>query len=104
MSDEQSLGISDILLKPALTKLISNLEMKSVEGVSGRGDVRILITGNVSVAKVAISPRVAQDVPTLERLVAEATNDAFLKGRDVVRAEVRKALGHIPWIDSLFDI
>ncbi len=104
MSDEQALGISDIFLKPALTKLINNLGQKSVEGVSAQGDVRILITGNVSVAKVAISSKAVQDVPALERLVAEATNDAFLKGRDLVRAEVKKVLGHIPWIDSLFDI
>lgn len=105
MSDEQqALGISDIFLKPALMKLINNLEKKSVEGVSRNGDVRILVTGNVSVAKVAINPQVAQDVSALEQLVAEAGNDAFLKGRDVFRAEVRKTLGNIPWIDSLFDI
>jgi hypothetical protein len=36
--------------------------------------------------------------------VAEATNDAFMKAREVVRAEVKRVLGNIPWIDDLFNL
>jgi DNA-binding protein YbaB len=104
MSDEQALGISDVIFKPLLLKLIKDLEQKSVEGVAPGGDVRIVIGGNVSVASVTINPRAAEDVAALERLVAAAINDAFLKARELLRAEVRKVLGHIPWIDDLFDI
>jgi DNA-binding protein YbaB len=104
MSDEQALGISDIILKPVLLKLIHNLEKKSVEGVSGNGEVRILLSGNVSVASVSINPQAAQNVTVLEQLVSEAANDAFLKARDMIRAEIRKTLGIIPWLDDLFDI
>jgi DNA-binding protein YbaB len=104
MSDEQALGISDLLFKPVLMKLIENLQKKSVEGVSRSGEVRILITGNVSVARVSIGSQLAGDVADLERQVAEAANDAFLKGREVVRAEIGRVLGHIPWIDDLFKI
>jgi DNA-binding protein YbaB len=104
MSDEQALGISDFLFKPVLTRLIGSLQQKSVEGVSQNGDVRILITGNVSVAKVAITSVLTGDMADLEQQVAEAANDAFLKGRDVVRAEVRRVLGNIPWIDDLFNL
>ncbi len=102
MSDEQALGISDFLLKPVLTNLIKNLEQQSVEGVAGSGDVRILINGNVSVTRVAIHPRAVQDPAALEQMVVAATNDAFMKGREVIRAEVRNLLGNIPWIDDLF--
>ena len=59
MSDEQALGISDLLFKPVLLRLIDGLQQKSVEGVSRNGGVRILITGNVSVAKVAIGSQLA---------------------------------------------
>jgi DNA-binding protein YbaB len=104
MADEQALGISDILFKPVLMRLIEGLQQKSVEGVSQDGAVRVLITGNVSVAKVSINPKVAQDVSALEQLVAEAANDAFENARDVVRAEVRRVLGNIPWIDDLFNL
>jgi DNA-binding protein YbaB len=104
MSDEQALGISDILFKPVLMRLIESLRQKSVEGVSRNGDVRILITGNVSVAKVAIGSQLAKDMTDLEQQVAEAANDAFLKARDVLRAEVRRVLGNIPWIDDLFNL
>jgi DNA-binding protein YbaB len=104
MSDEQALGISDILFKPVLMRLIGGLQQKSVEGVSRNGDVRVLITGNVSVARVAIGSKLAQDVSALEQQVAEATNDAFMKAREVVRAEVKRVLGNIPWIDDLFNL
>ncbi len=104
MSDEQALGISDLLFKPVLLRLIDGLQQKSVEGVSRNGGVRILITGNVSVAKVAIGSQMANDMADLEQQVAEAANDAFLKARDVVRAEVRRVLGNIPWIDDLFNL
>jgi DNA-binding protein YbaB len=104
MADEQALGLSDLFLKPVLTRLIDSLQKKSVEGVSRNGDVRILITGNVSVAKVSIGSQPDRDLADLEQQVAEAANDAFLKGRDVVRAEVRKVLGNIPWIDDLFNL
>jgi hypothetical protein len=46
----------------------------------------------------------AGDMADLEQQVAEATNDAFLKARDVVRVEVRRVLGNIPWIDDLFNL
>ncbi|MGD0621371.1 MAG: YbaB/EbfC family nucleoid-associated protein [Thermacetogeniaceae bacterium] len=104
MSDEQALGISDILFKPVLMRLIEGLQQKSVEGVSRNGDVRVLITGNVSVARVAIGSKLTQDVSALEQQVAEATNDAFMKARDVVRVEVKRVLGNIPWIDDLFNL
>ncbi len=104
MPDEQALGISDYVLKPIVMKLIGNLEQKSIEGVAGGGDVRILVSGNVSVAKVSINDKAAQDVPALELLVAGAANDAILKARDMFRVELRRVLGHIPWIEDLFDI
>ncbi len=104
MSDEQALGISDFLLKPVLMRLIEGLQQKSVEGVSRNGDVRILITGNVSVARVDIGSKLANDVAALEQHVAEAINDAFLKGREVARTEVKRVLGNIPWIDDLFNL
>ena len=104
MADEQALGLSDLFLKPVLMRLIDSLQQKSVEGVSRNGDVRILITGNVSVARVSIGSQLNSDLADLEQQVAEATNDAFLKGRDLVRSEVRRVLGNIPWIDDLFNL
>jgi len=104
MADEQALGLSDLFLKPVLMRLIDSLQQKSVEGVSRNGDVRILITGNVSVARVSIGSQLNGDLADLEQQVAEATNDAFLKGRDLVRSEVRRVLGNIPWIDDLFNL
>jgi DNA-binding protein YbaB len=104
MSDEQALGISDYLLKPVLMKLIDGIQQKSVEGASPNRDVLIRFAGDASVAKVTINPRSVRDVPVLEQQVAEAINDAFLKARDVLRAEVRRVLGNIPWIDDLFNL
>jgi DNA-binding protein YbaB len=104
MADEQdALGLSDLVFKPLVMRLIEGLRQKSVDGVSRNGGVRVTISGDIAVRKVAVSPELARDVAAVEQQVAEAIEDAFLKTRELVRMEARRVLGNIPWIDDLFN-
>ena len=78
MSDEQALGISDILFKPVLMRLIE-IQQKSVEGSIQERDVRVVIAGNVSVARVAIGSKGDRGRVRPGTTGGEATNDAFMK-------------------------
>ena len=65
------------LMQDNMKKLQGELAVAEVEGASGSGMVKIVMTGRHEVKRVTIDPRLlADDREVLEDLVAAAVNDA----------------------------
>ena len=65
------------LMQENMKKLQGELALLEVEGVSGSGMVKVVMTGRHEVKRVAIDPRLlAEEREMLEDLVAAAVNDA----------------------------
>lgn len=65
------------LMQDNMKKLQEQLAVTEVEGASGSGMVKIIMTGRHEVKRVTIDPRLlADDREMLEDLVAAAVNDA----------------------------
>ena len=65
------------LMQDNMKKLQGELAVTEVEGQSGSGKVKIIMTGRHEVRRVTIDPRMlANDREMLEDLVAAAVNDA----------------------------
>jgi DNA-binding YbaB/EbfC family protein len=65
------------LMQDNMKKLQGELAVTEVEGQSGSGMVKIIMTGRHEVKRVVIDPRLlADDRELLEDLVAAAVNDA----------------------------
>ncbi|MDH7578636.1 MAG: YbaB/EbfC family nucleoid-associated protein [Bacillota bacterium] len=101
MFEGEALGLTDSFLKPVMSKLIKQLEQKRVEGSAGNGAVRVTVSGKQQVTGVFISPHAVQDTGELEKLVAEATNAALSKARELLKTELKKLVGNIPWPEDL---
>ncbi len=101
MFEEEALGLTDSFLKSVMSKLVKQLEQKTAEGSAGHGAVKVVVSGKQQVARVEISPRAVKDVAELEQLVAEATNAALSKARELLKKELKKLVGNIPWPEDL---
>ncbi len=66
-----------------MKKAQEELAQLEVEGQSGAGMVKVLMTGNHSVRRVTIDPSVMDDKEMLEDLVAAALNDALRRAEEV---------------------
>lgn len=86
-------SITQNLIKMILKKLKRQMAGKKVEGISGNGAVRIMISGKLQVLGVKINPRLTRNVHQLEELVGAAVEDALQKGSDILKSEAQKLLG-----------
>lgn len=93
MSIPETQSMAQVFINKLLKKLDKQLEGKQVEGSSGNGAVRIVISGQFRVLGVKISPRLGRDNEQLEKLVAAAVDDALQKGNELLRSEAQKLLG-----------
>ena len=66
-----------------MKKAQEELAQLEVEGQSGAGMVKVLMTGNHSVRRVTIDPSVMDDKEMLEDLIAAALNDALRRAEEV---------------------
>ena len=64
-----------------LQKVQEELETLTVEGSSGGGVVKVVMTGKQTVESVEIAPEAAEDVEMLQDLVTAAVNDALSKSQ-----------------------
>jgi DNA-binding YbaB/EbfC family protein len=70
-------------LQAQLQKVQEELETLTVEGSSGGGVVKVVMSGKQVVESVAIDPEAMEDVELLQDLVAAAVNDAFTKTQEL---------------------
>ena len=85
------------LMQENMKKLQAELAAMEVEGQSGSGMVRIIMTGRHEVRRVSIDPRLlADDKEMLEDLVAAAINDAVRRVEATVQEKMAGATAGLP--------
>ena len=80
-------------LQAQLQRIQEELETLTVEGSSGGGVVKVVMTGKQSVESVTIEPEAAEDVELLQDLVAAAVNDAFTKTQEMAAQKMSAVTG-----------
>jgi len=92
-------------LRKRMEEIKSRLGNITVEGISGEGNVTVIMNGNMDVKSVAISDRLAtpERKEELEEMVQLAVNRAFEKARNVSETEMKAAgKGILPDIPGIF--
>jgi DNA-binding YbaB/EbfC family protein len=85
------------LMQENMKKLQAELAAMEVEGQSGSGMVKIVMTGRHEVRRVTIDPRLlADDREMLEDLVAAAVNDAVRRVEAVTREKTAGVTAGMP--------
>jgi DNA-binding YbaB/EbfC family protein len=80
-------------LQAQLEKVQEELETMTVEGSSGGGVVKVVMSGKQVVESVTIEPEAAEDVDLLQDLVAAAVNDAFTKTQEMASEKMGAITG-----------
>ncbi len=80
-------------LQAKLEKVQEELETLTVEGSSGGGVVKVLMTGKQVVESVSIDPEAMEDADLLQDLVAAAVNDAFSKTQELAAQKMGAITG-----------
>lgn len=71
-----------------MKKAQEQLALTEVEGQSGAGMVKVVMTCSHDVRRVSIDPSVLDDREMLEDLVAAAINDAVRRGEDLSKEKM----------------
>jgi DNA-binding YbaB/EbfC family protein len=72
-------------------ELQAQLEQLEIEGMSGSGLVKVIMSGNQEPRRVEISPdAMSQDAEALSAMVTEAMQDAYTKSTDHMRARMEE--------------
>ena len=80
-------------LQAKLEKVQEELETLTVEGSSGGGVVKVVMTGKQVVESVSIDPEAMEDADLLQDLVAAAVNDAFSKTQELAAQKMGAITG-----------
>ena len=80
-------------LQAQLEKVQEELETLTVEGSSGGGVVKVVMTGKQVVESVSIDPEAMEDADLLQDLVAAAVNDAFSKTQELAAQKMGAITG-----------
>lgn len=80
-----------------LAKVQEEIKNLEIEGQSGAGLVKVVMTGSHSVRKVTIDPSLKdEDLDIIEDLVAAACNDAASKVETISQEKMKKVTGGMP--------
>lgn len=80
-----------------MQKMQAKIAEMEVEGVSGAGLVKVVMTGKHDVKRVTIDPSLmADDKDMLEDLIAAAMNDAVRKVEDMVQEKMAGVTAGLP--------
>ncbi|MEA5465364.1 YbaB/EbfC family nucleoid-associated protein [Leptothoe sp. PORK10 BA2] len=75
-------------------KLQEELELMEIEGQSGGGLVKVVLSGNQEPKRVSISPEAMNEGPeVLSDLVSAAMRDAYLKSTETMRERMEELTG-----------
>ncbi len=85
------------LMQKKLAKIEEELNAKTFDASSGGGMVKAVVTGNLLVKSLTISPEVVQggDVEMLEDLIVAAVNEAMRIARETKEREMGALTGNI---------
>ena len=82
-------------LQAKLAKAQEELESSTVEGSSGGGAVKVVMSGKQKILSVEISPEVvnSEDIELLQDLVMTAVNEAVEKSQSLVTSRLGEVTG-----------
>ncbi len=85
-------------LQSKMAELQAELETMEVEGVSGGGVVKVMLTGKGSMAKISIDPSLvkADETEILEDLIVAAHNDAKQKAEKAMAEKMQAITAGLP--------
>lgn len=85
-------------LQTALTAAKAQAEAVVVQGQAGGGMVTVTATAGGEIQSVKLKPAAIDpsEADMLEDLIVAATNDALVKGRQLVAAKMQEATGGLP--------
>ena len=76
-----------------LQKIQEELESLTVEGSSGGGAVKVVMTGKQIVESVTIEPEAAEEIDLLQDMVLAAVNDASTKAQELAAQKMSVVTG-----------
>ena len=76
------------MMQENMKKAQEQLALTEVEGQSGAGMVKVVMTCSHDVRRVSIDPEVMDDREMLEDLVAAAVNDAVRRGEEISKEKM----------------
>lgn len=90
-------------MQSKMLKVQEELENTEIEGSSGGGIVRLVLSGKGDLRKIKLSPEAVDpdDIEMLEDLIIAAYNDAHAKVEELSKNEMSKASGGLS-IPGLF--
>jgi DNA-binding protein YbaB len=99
---EQVLGLTDAFLKSVIAKVKRELKEQRIEGSSGDGAVKVVMSGWFEVIQVLLKDdAVLSDRVRLQEMVKEATNVALQNTRLLLKKELEKVLGQKSWLEEI---
>ncbi len=76
-----------------LQKIQEELETLTVEGSSGGGAVKVVMSGKQIVESVTIEPEAAEEVELLQDMILAAVNDASSKAQELAAQKMSVVTG-----------
>ena len=80
-------------LQAELQKVQAELENSTVEGSSGGGVIKVIMTGKQTIESITIDPETVDDIELLQDLVVAAVNDAFNKTLEMAASKMGAITG-----------
>ncbi|HWL09661.1 MAG TPA: YbaB/EbfC family nucleoid-associated protein [Planctomicrobium sp.] len=76
------------LIQGRMKELKERLKEMRVEAASEQGLVRVIVTGELTVFSITISPEISSDTPRVEALLEETLNRALIDARERAAREM----------------
>ena len=80
-------------LQADLQKDQGEVETATVEGSSGGGVIKVIMTGKQTIESITIDPETVDDIELLQDLVVAAVNDAFNKTQEMAASKMGAITG-----------
>ena len=80
-------------LQAELQKVQAEVENSTVEGSSGGGVIKVIMTGKQTIESITIDPETVDDIELLQDLVVAAVNDAFNKTQEMAASKMGAITG-----------
>ena len=100
-------GLGDLLqqagkMKEEAARLQESMGSKTVEASVGGGMVKVVANGRQQIVSVQIDPELTKDPQMLQDLVVAGVNQALKSAQDLMADEMKKMMGGLGSLASLF--
>lgn len=100
-------GLGDLLsqagkMREEAQRLQESMSTKTAEASVGGGMVKVVANGKQQIVSIQIDPEVAKDQQMLQDLVVAGVNQALKSAQDLMAEEMKKMMGGLGPLASLF--